>query len=282
MKRITCLLIVLASAASAQTQARTQAEPQFEVASIRPSGPQSIRGSDGGPGHKDPTRYSFGQATMQDLIATAWGVKYFQMSSPTPLDRDKFDLVANIPPGATKEQFRVMLQNLLKDRFNLKAHIESKEFPAWEMVVAKTGLKMKEAIPGETPSQPGAPPARPVDERTWPEFPPNVARMAAQNTSSEGYWLVRLKSQLEPISMLAGMLEVGNELPIVDKTGLTGNYSFTLEYTKDTPGSAPDSPPPAPALPTALQQQLGLQLVSKKLPFDVVVVESFNRTPTEN
>ena len=78
------------------------------------------------------------------------------------------------------------------------------------------------------------------------------------------------------------MLEVGNELPIVDKTGLTGNYSFTLEYTKDSPGSSPDSPPPAPALPTALQQQLGLHLVSKKLPFDVVVVESFTRTPTEN
>jgi uncharacterized protein (TIGR03435 family) len=174
-----------------------------------------------------------------------------------------------------------MLQNLLKERFALKVHIESKEFPASEMVVAKSGLKIKEAVAGETGPRPDPPLSHPGEE-AWPEFPANVARMTAMNTTSQGYWLVRLKSQLEPFSALARMLEVPSDPPIVDKTGLTGNYSFTLEFTRDVPGASPDSPPPAPDLSTALQQQLGLQLVSKKLPFDVVVVESFNKLPSEN
>jgi uncharacterized protein (TIGR03435 family) len=246
--------------------------PQFEVASIKASGPQSIRGSDGGPGHKDPTRYGFGLATMLDLILVAWDVKVFQISSSIALDRQAFDLIATVPAGATKEQFREMLQNLLKERFALKMHLESREFPAYELVVAKGGLKIKEAVSGETASR---------AETGWPEFPPNVARMASQNSNIGGYWVVRLKSQLEPFSLLADLLEIG-DTPIVDRTGLTGKYSFTLEFTRDMPGASPDSPPPAPALSTALQQQLGLQLVSKKLPFDVVVVESFNKLPTEN
>jgi uncharacterized protein (TIGR03435 family) len=101
-------------------------------------------------------------------------------------------------------------------------------------------------------------------------------------SGSGGYTLIRLRSQLEPISVLAGMLASPGDPPIVDKTGLTGKYSFDPEYTKDLPGPAPDAPPIVPDLNTVLQQQLGLQIVAKKLPFDVVVVDSFNKLPTEN
>lgn len=210
---------------------------------------------------------------MLDLICVAWDVKTFQISSPAALDRQAFDLIATVPAGATKEQFREMLQNLLKERFALKMHMESKEFPAYELVVAKGGLKIREVVPGgaASPVEPG-----------WPEFPPNVVRMASQIRSSGGYLLIRLKSQLEPFSVLANLLETSADMPIVDKTGLTGKYSFTLEFTRDMHDASPDSLPPAPALSTALQQQLGLQLLSKKLPFDVVMVESFNKMPTEN
>jgi uncharacterized protein (TIGR03435 family) len=76
-------------------EARQQLE--FEVASIKPSGPQSVRGSAGGPGSKDPVLYRFGVTSLLDLIATAWGVDYFQVLSPTPLDRQNFDLVAKVP-----------------------------------------------------------------------------------------------------------------------------------------------------------------------------------------
>ena len=252
MKRTICLLFALVSAAAAQTQ--------FEVASIRPSGPDCVRGWDGGPGHKDPTRYTFGQATMHDLISTAWGVSYFQVSSSVPLDRDKFDLAAKVPEGATKEQFRVMMQNMLKERFGLNFHLESRDFPAYELVIAKGGLKLKEGVPGGIilPENSGL-----------PAFPPNVARAMSNMSGSGGYTLMRVKIQLEPMSVVATSLQTSDNLPIVDETGLTGKYSFTLEYTMDQPGSTPDAPPVVPSVFTALQQQLGLQLVQKKLPFDV-------------
>jgi uncharacterized protein (TIGR03435 family) len=110
------LLALAVSSAFAQT---------FEVASIRLSGPQSVRGSDGGPGHKDPTRFIYGRAELTSLITMAYGVDSFQVSSRVSLDEPAFDVVANVPAGATKEQFRVMLQNLLAERFALKTHIES-------------------------------------------------------------------------------------------------------------------------------------------------------------
>jgi len=71
---------------------------------------------------------------------------------------------------------------------------------------------------------------------------------------------------------------------VVDKTGLTGTYDFTFEYTREPRGVRPvdASPPVAPDLFQALQQQLGLQLVAKKLPFDVVVIDSIDKMPTAN
>jgi uncharacterized protein (TIGR03435 family) len=231
---------------------------EFEVASLKPAGSKSVRDFGGGPGSKDPGLYHANSASLRDLIAIAWNVDYFQISSGTPLDRQNFDLAAKVPRGATKEQFRAMLQNLLMERFGLKVHMERKQFPAYELVVAKTGLKLKEAVAGDRPG------------------------MTSRSSASGGYLLVSLKSQEEPLSILAGMLHAPNEAPIVDKTGLPGKYTFSLEYIQDLPGAAPDAPPIAPDLSTALQEQLGLQLVSKKLPFDVVVVEAFKKLPTEN
>ena len=94
----------------------------FEVASVKPSGPQSVRGWEGGPGSPDPGRYVWGAATIQDLIVTAYDLQYFQVSSKLAIDRDRYDLIAKVPEGATKEQLRTMLQNLLAERFRLKTH----------------------------------------------------------------------------------------------------------------------------------------------------------------
>jgi uncharacterized protein (TIGR03435 family) len=222
--------------------------------------------------------YRYDKAALLDLIARAWHVEYFQVLSASPLDHQTFDLTARIPAGATKEQFRVMLQNLLAERFGLKMHMESREFPAYELVVEKSGLKLKEAVPGTPPRT--APKSN--TDLAWPELPPTGSHIAAQMSSLGGYELDRVVIQMEPLSAFAQLLPRPDRLPIVDKTGLTGRYSFAIEYTQDPQGSEPDAPQPAPDVFTALKQQLGLELIRKKLPFDVVVVESFNKIPTEN
>ena len=94
--------------------------------------------------------------------------------------------------------------------------------------------------------------------------------------------MTRLRVQLEPLSILSRMLPREDRLPVVDKTGLTGLYSFSLEYSSGSPAAGSDELAPAPDVFTALKEQLGLELVREKLPFDTVVVESFNRLPTEN
>ena len=81
-----------------------------------------------------------------------------------------------------------------------------------------------------------------------------------------------------------GYGDPNNIPPIVDHTGLTGKYDFRLEFSKELPSAAgaEAKSPPAPDLFTAFQQQLGLQQIPKKLPFDVVVIESFDAVPVEN
>ena len=268
--------------AAAAAIAAPQSQPRFEVASVKPSGPKSVRGEGGGPGRKDPTRYRYQAATIEDIIVTAYHVDYFQVSSKTPIDRETFDVEANVPENATREQFRAMLRNLLEERFHLKAHVESRQFAAYELVVAKSGLKIKES---------GAAAAAPEDSRRppgdegFPDLPPGKPGLTSRNTVVNGFLLIRLRARQEPFSTLAEMLHTPGEEQIVDKTGLTGKYDFTLEYGNTMPGASREGDaqtPIAASVFTALQQELGLQLIAKRLPFDVVVVESVDRVPAEN
>lgn len=79
----------------------------------------------------------------------AYDVQSFQVSGPSWMDRERFDVIAKVPGGTSREDVRVMLQNLLADRFRLKLHKETKEAPVYEMTVAKGGIRMKEAAPAE-------------------------------------------------------------------------------------------------------------------------------------
>jgi uncharacterized protein (TIGR03435 family) len=255
--------------------------PQFEVASVKGSGPQSKRGSAGGPGTSDPGQYSFHQATFLDLIATAYHVDYFQISGKVPLDRDRFDVTAKVPEGATRDQFRGMMRTLLAERFHLQAHMESREFPAWELIIAKGGPKLRES---SVPAGAEAFNERPqIGGDGFPVLPSDRPGYAARFSVADGFIIGRIAAQQQPVSILARGGYGGDTPPIVDKTGLTGKYDFRLEFSRDLPGARSEaSVPPVPDLMAAIQQQLGLQFVPRKLSFDVVVVDSIDRTPVEN
>jgi len=265
VKRYWGVLVSAASILTAQT---------FEVASVKRSGPDSGNEMRGGPGTQDPITFRYTSATIEDLIVNAYRVEYYQVSSSVPIDRDYFDVNAKIPPGATKQQFRVMLQNLLADRFGLRLRREVREFSGYALIVAKSGLKINDRTTAG---------ATKAIAESFPEIPPGKPDMRVIEVPRNGYHLVRLRAQQMPISELARGIHVPGEELIVDQTGLSGKYNFTLEYAYG--GSATDDvpeAPPAPSIFTALQAQLGLQLVSKRVLLDVLVVESFSRIPTEN
>ncbi len=241
---------------------------RFEVASIRLSDSKSVRGSDGGPGHNDPGRFTYGKAELLSMILMAWNVRPFQVSSKILLDRDEFDLAAVVPAGATREQFRVMFQNFLVDRFHLKSHMESRKFLTSVLTVSKTGLNIKD---------PGGDPGR------FPTLLPAGLPGFKSTMSSVGSTVVvRMRARQQPMSVLADMLHPPNNMPVRDDTGLTGKYDFTLEYIWQQSAERNDQTDFTPDLATALKQQLGLQLTERQEPFDVLVVDSIDRLPTKN
>jgi uncharacterized protein (TIGR03435 family) len=288
----------------------------FDVASIKPFTPQPpgpggrgglfITGG-GGPGTADPGRITRSGSTLRDLLTTAYDVKRYQVTGPSWMDTERYEIVAKVPEGATKEQVKVMWQNLLADRFGVVFHRESKEFQVEELTVAKGGLKLKPTEldpnappPGPAPAGPGGlPPPPKMDANGFPQLPgPGLIVMIGPGAN--GSLTAHMTARAQSPSDLAGML--GNELnkPVVDQTGISGKFDFNLEYTPDLAGRGLPPPPPGAGpggvggagtpgdaaepgsnLATAVQQ-LGLKLSAGKAKLDVLVIDKAEKTPTEN
>src|SRR5215471_18730975 len=144
------------------SQAQTPASPTFEVASIKPAAPQEMGrmmiGTRGGPGTPDPTHATFTNVSLTMLINMAYGVRDYQVTAPGWMDSARFDVLAKVPEGATKEDFKLMLQNLLAERFKLVVHKDTKEAPVYALLTGKNGSKLKESpnnAPAEDPAAAG-------------------------------------------------------------------------------------------------------------------------------
>jgi len=286
-------------------RAQSPAPLAFEVASARvanrepPSRPFPAAGQiTGGPETPDPTRITYTWVLVRRLLMDAFGVPLDQISgSDWVMGQDaRFDIVANVPAGATKEQANEMLLNLLKERFHLAYHREKKDFDLYTLTVAKGEPKLKDAVipdgpPPEAP-KPGTIATRaPLDRDGFPQLP--AGRGNAQGVTNNGVsrFTFRMSTPQSLLSMLQFNLGPSRT---VDKTGLTGKYDFTLEFSAaGLPGpmgrgglnaapGADDTSDSAPSLFTALEKQLGLKLEKSKTQLDVVVVDHMDKTPTEN
>ncbi|HEY6340342.1 MAG TPA: TIGR03435 family protein [Bryobacteraceae bacterium] len=296
------LTLLLCGAALGQTKR------EFEVATVKPAAPsptgKTMIGRSGGPGTRDPGRVNYTAMRLADLLSSAYGVKTFQISGPSWLSSERYDITATIPEGTTKEQFAVMLQNLLLDRFKIKLHHETKEFPLYELSVAKNGPKLKASVADPNVNQNDPPPgALPQGKDGFPQLPPG----------RKGLFMMFRPDGFHLAAMVQSMSEIAQALSdqvgsvVVDKTGLTGTYEFTLDFAPDgdffqrqglpppppaggngptagpTPGpTAAGDPAEAPNIFTAVQDQLGLKLEKKKGPLDLIVIDQAEKTPAEN
>jgi uncharacterized protein (TIGR03435 family) len=239
--------------------------PEFEVASIRPSNPNNLTP------HfiPSPDRFTATGVPVINLVYFAYNIKYGYVSGgPSWFANDRYDVNATVDPSLAEAmkkmdareryaQLRSLVRELLKDRFKLQVKVQTKELPIYALVVAKGGPKLKPSAPpaaGDTPT-----PAK------WSTSALNgVMKIAATNAEMVG---------------LAGNLMVQPAVgrQVVDETGLKGNYDYALKWALN-----PDSPnASAPDIFTALQEQLGLKLDSRKGPVDTLVVEHVER-PSEN
>jgi uncharacterized protein (TIGR03435 family) len=218
---------------------------EFDAVSVKPSNPDSPHGTvvsvtPGGTLHVV-------NATLKDLIETAYDVRTFQIEGgPKWADVTKYDVDATPgtrpqsaavpPPGWTNVRFKV--QALLKDRFQLQLHRETRNAPIYSLAIAKGGVKSS-GLPATHSPQRGI-------------------------NAGQGTMLGEAASMTQLAYKLSRLLQ----RPVVNNTGLEGNYDFKLEWTPDPGPSAPDGRPAetsvGPSLFSALQQQLGLRLEAAK------------------
>ena len=273
-----------------------QAPLSFEVASIRAVGqeppymPLPLVGLiEGGPGTPDPARITYRRVPVRVILMNAFGVPLDQISgNDWVMSQDaRFDITANVPAGATKDQANEMLLNVLIERFHLKYHREKKDVDMWALVVAKGGPKLKDAeLPhGPPPEAPPPGPARmaPLDRDGFPQLPAGHRNMMGRSNNG----VMRLSFRMSAPQSLLDLLQVTLGGRAMDKTGLTGAYDFTLEFAQSGlagrgPTGADAASDPAPDLFNALEKQLGLKLEKSKVPLDVIVIDHMDKEPTEN
>lgn len=237
--------------------------PSFEVASIKPSDPNE----DGVDFQIFPGRLSMKNATPRALIQFAYKLKSENeiTDGPAWLDSKHYDIDAKVGEaqiadfnkasnGDRADELRLMLQSLLAERFKLKVNPQTKELPVYALVVAKGGPRI-------TPTPKLAAGDKPHGQ------------MIHMNGKGD------LTATDVPVSLLADVLSRQRETEgrvVVDKSGLTGNYSWTLKWTPESPAGSSggaNSEDAAPSFFTAIQEQLGLKLESQKSPVAVLVVD---------
>jgi uncharacterized protein (TIGR03435 family) len=269
------VLVLLNAAVWAQSLA-----PQFEVASIKVAPTPEGRGysvsSRGGPGTQDPSLFTCHNWSASSLVSNAFNLAAYELSAPEWMDSVRFDMSARIPEGTTREQFRQMMQNFLAERFKLTFHREKKDVPGYSLVVAKNGPKFKESVPSPPPEDADRPAAKSGPLKRGDDgYPILPAGRRSTMAIMNGYASQRFgEATMEHLAMNLGFQL---HAPVVDATGLKAKYDLTLNWVTDR---MPDDA--GPNLFRAVQEQLGLKLESKKTLIDVLVVDHFEKTPTEN
>jgi uncharacterized protein (TIGR03435 family) len=235
----------------------------FEVATVKPAdpGPQSSRFI----AMQGPDRFVATNYSLKLLIAAAYDLNERTISGgPDWIDSAKYDIAA-VTPGAVRpdhgEQM-AMLRKLLADRFSLGFHREEKEFSIYRLVAAKDGPKIKASAAAAD---------EPVVVGPGVVYPQRVS-LPARNARMEDFVSILQRAILDR--------------PVVDKTGLTGRYDFDLDWAPDETQFGGDLPAPSanatyPPLFTAIQEQLGLQLIATRGPVSALVVDHAER-PSAN
>ncbi len=233
----------------------------------------------GGPGTSDAGRIVFSNVTLLSVLLRAYDLRPYQATGPDWLSSERYDITATIPPGATKEQLQLMLQHLLAERFHLALHHETKRLQGYELLRGKTETKLKpstETGPDVVPTD-----APKTDANGFPQLaaPGLLIMEGLRGTAVVSF----LTARAQPISALTELLSKEFRLPVLDATGLSGKFDFTLEFAPQAPGALPrETPDEASNLISAVPQQLGLKLRSKKIPVDVLIVDRADKIPTEN
>lgn len=243
--------------------AQEPALPKYELASIKPT-PPAVRGGGGRP-EPGGQRYRGTNLTLRLYITSAFQIRADQVQGgPGWVDSDRFDIEAQAEKPSSLGEHHLMMRSLLEERFHLKYHFEPKEMPLYALVVDSGGSKLTPHAAGNS----GEP---------WIE--------PTMDAPLHAHW----KATSTPMELLTFRLASVLDRPVVDQTGLKGDYDFTLLYTMDLPAKiAPNAlingepiDTSGPSIFQAVRQQLGLRLDARKGPVKTLVVDHVEK-PSDN
>jgi uncharacterized protein (TIGR03435 family) len=236
--------------------------PAFEIASITPCKPGTPEPPGEHAGMVQFTypggRFTAEATTVKYLLEWAYGILPAQHSGgPSWMETDRYNIVAKAQGNATEREMKLMAQTLLADRFKLTFHRETNEMPVVVVSLGKTNPKLFPAKEGETHSI-------------------HVAPKDGEDHKTSSYHVVATRFSLAQLNEVFAR-QLGRV--IVDQTGLTGEFDFTIDLT-------PDESRPNPLDPSlilgAMREQLGLTVKSQKAPVEVLVVDSVEKVAGGN
>jgi len=264
---------------------------EFEVASVKPAGAIQV-GSVALGVHIDGAQVTCNYFSLRDFIRLAYRVKDYQIIAPEWMASERFNLAAKIPAGVPATKVPEMMRTLLEDRFQLKFHHDRKEFAVYGLTAPKGAGKLKESV-----VEAGAAPKDTVDVSAGgSEKGTNVS---LGNGSSFAFGSGKLDAKKVTMIVFADLLARFVDKPVVDMTGLTGNYDILIDISPEdframqiraAIVAGVQLPPQVQQLAAASigdslhigMEALGLKLEQKKAPLETLVVDSANKAPSEN
>jgi uncharacterized protein (TIGR03435 family) len=220
------------------------------------------------------------------LIVKAYGRKSDDISGPAWLDENKYEVIATLPSGSTKEDYMTMLQGLLAERFHLAVHTDARQTAVYSLQVTANGSKLREAQtdaakPADTPA---------ISASEGPVVTPKMKAKMAALGQMDATGNIHMQTPNGSMQELASVLRGHVGRPVIDETGLPGRYEIDLTWaaernvTKDPISGATEVREEGLLTPelTAALRKLGLQLVGESMKVDVLIVDRAEKIPTKN
>jgi uncharacterized protein (TIGR03435 family) len=286
MRRLILLFITTAALAFGQKRL------EFEVASIKLA-PDQIQQVGAGL-HIDGAQVALNDLSIKDIVGIAYRVKPNQILGPDWITSQRYNIAAKLPDGGSQDQVRQMIQSLLADRFQMKMHRETRDFQVYALGVGKGGLKIT-TLPPDPDSDNRE--ASPISVAAGGNA--NGVSIDLGRGTSLSLGATTLEAKKIDMPTFADMLSRFTDRPVVDMTNIKGRYDFTLELTpedrtamlvRSALAAGVVLPPQALRILdvgstvslTSSLEKIGFTFETRKAPLEVLVIDSVQKTPTEN
>jgi uncharacterized protein (TIGR03435 family) len=254
----------------------------FETASVKQA---TARGAGqgvmrGGPRTSSPGQFTATAVTLRALISKAYKLRDFQIAGPDWLSTERYDINAKLPPDTTPEQFLIMIQDLIMDRFHFAFHRDTQDSDGYALRALKSGMKILSSKASEHNSKPSSSGEYFLrkDKDGFPEIPPDQTEIVSLNGRA------KLQAHQATMDKLAEMLALELNSAVLNSTGIDGRYDFAITWVRYQPRASASPAIGEESLPTIFTavSTLGLKLERAKVPVEKLVVDRVDRVPTEN